>query len=289
MGSRYLAKLTLGETEVIGYSVGGEETVVAIPTLNVCFDIGKAPEEVLAVDHVLLSHGHMDHAAGIAYYCSQRNFREMSPGIILLPKRLTPAVEAVLDCWGSLDGTRPPVRLVGLEPGQEYELRRNLFAFAFATNHCRDSLGYTIIERRQKLKEEYLELPGPEIARLRKSGVPITYTLNLPLVTYLGDTMGGDFEELACVRHSRILIAECTFFDDDHHERARAGRHYHLDQLAQVLPKMENEHIVLTHVSRRTDVKVARKMVDKALPDEIARKVRFLMERPRRRLWRSES
>jgi len=53
---------------------GGEETVVALPTLDVCFDVGKAPDQVLAINHVLLTHGHMDHAAGIAYYCSQRIF-----------------------------------------------------------------------------------------------------------------------------------------------------------------------------------------------------------------------
>ena len=127
----------------------------------------------------------------------------------------------------------------------KYEIRRNLFAFAFATNHCENCLGYSIIERRQKLKEEFLDLPGPEIARLRKQGEPVTYTLNLPLVSYLGDTTGGPFEKLACVRQSKILIVECTFFDDEHHERARAGRHYHFNELAHVLQQMENEHIII--------------------------------------------
>ena len=269
--------------ELIGYSVAGEETVVAIPVLGVCFDIGKAPDEIISVNHVLLSHGHMDHAAGIAYYCSQRDFREMSAGTVLLPMRLAPILEELLNCWGNFDGSRPPANIVPLGPGQEYEIRRNLFAFTFATNHGSDSLGYTIIERRQKLKQEYLDLPGPEIAQLRKDGVPVTYTLNMPLVTYLGDTMGGDFENLACVRQSKILIAECTFFDQDHHDRARAGKHYHFDDLAKVLESMENEHIVLTHLSRRTDIGLARKMVNNNLPGDLAKKVIFLMERPRRK------
>ena len=176
--SRFLAQHEIDSLEIIGYSIAGEETVVAVPGLDVCFDIGKAPDPVLSVNHVLLSHGHMDHAAGIAYYCSQRDFREMAPGTVLLPKNLTGVLEQLLDCWGRFDGTRPPAHIIPMEPGQEYELRRNLYAFAFATNHCDQSLGYTIIERRQKLKEEYLDLPGPEIARLRKNGEPITYTMN---------------------------------------------------------------------------------------------------------------
>ncbi len=287
MANRNLIRHTLDSFDILGYSVGGEETVVAVPSLDVCFDIGKAPEELLSVNHVLLSHGHMDHAAGIAYYCSQRDFREMSPGTVLLPECLATPVERLLDCWAGIDGTRPPAHIVPMTAGQEYEIRRNLFAFAFATNHSRGSLGYTIIERRQKLKAEYLDLPGTEIARLRKNGEQITYTLNLPLVTYLGDTMSGDFEQLACVRQSRILIAECTFFEKDHHDRARAGRHYHFDQLAQLLPKMENEYILLTHLSRRTELNLARKMAYEALSEELAGRVVFLMDRPRRK-WKVE-
>ena len=282
MGSRArLVSLELGGLEVAGYSVAGEETVVAAPGLDVCFDIGKAPEEFLSINHVLLTHGHMDHAAGIAYYCSQRDFREMAAGTVLASERLVEPLNRLLDCWGGVDGARPPAKMVGMKPGMEYEIRRNLFAFAFATNHTAGSLGYTIIERRQKLKPEYLSLPGAEIAKRRRAGEQMTYTLNLPLVTYLGDTMGGEFEQLACVRQSKVLIAECTFFERDHRERALAGRHYHWDDLAGALEGMENEYVVLTHLSRRTDIRAARGMVKKRLTAEQTGRVLFLMQPPR--------
>jgi len=284
MGSRqYLTELKYDNLEIIGYSVAGEETVVAVPALDVCFDIGKAPDPLLGINHVLLSHGHMDHAAGIVYYFSQRDFREMNPGTVLLPKRLAPILEQLLTCWGRFDGTHPPANIIPVEPGQEYEIRRNLYAFAFATNHCNGSLGFTIIERRQKLKSEYLELPGTEIAKLRKSGAQVTYTMNMPLVTYLGDTTSGDFEQLACVRNSKILIVECTFFDQEHRDRACAGRHYHFNELSRVLEEMENEHIILTHLSRRTDIHIAKKMVAETLSEEVAERVTFLMDRRRPR------
>lgn len=285
MGRR-LAKVNAASMEIIGYSVGGEETVVAIPQLDVCFDIGKAPERLLSVNHVLLSHGHMDHAAGIAYYCSQRDFREMAPATLLVPSRLAPALEELLDCWGRIDGTRPPANIVPMKHGQEYQIKRNLFAFAFKTNHTAGSLGFTIIERRQKLKAEFLDLPGPEIAKMRKEGKEVTYTLNLPLVTYLGDTMTGDFENLACVRQSKVLIIECTFFDKDHHNRARAGRHYHFDTLSKMLPNMENESIVLIHLSRRTDLQEARQIVNKTFPPEFLQRIQFLMAPQRRSNFR---
>ena len=80
MPSHNLACLTVEDLDILGYSVAGEETVVGLPQLDVCFDIGKAPDQVIPINHVLLTHGHMDHAAGIAYYLSQRNFCGMSAG-----------------------------------------------------------------------------------------------------------------------------------------------------------------------------------------------------------------
>jgi len=288
MGSRSrLVSVELDGLEVTGYSVAGEETVVATPDLDVCFDIGKAPEDFLSLNHVLLTHGHMDHAAGIAYYCSQRDFREMAAGTVLAPRRLAEPLNRLLDCWGAIDGARPPANIVPMEPGKEYQIRRNLFAFAFATNHTAGSLGYTIIERRQKLKPEFLSLPGAEIAKRRRAGEQMTYTMNLPLVTYLGDTMGADFEQLACVRQSKVLIAECTFFEHEHRKRALAGRHYHWDDLAKALQQMDNQHVVLTHLSRRTDIHAARRIVKAQLPPEMAGRVFFLMQPPRSRRARS--
>ena len=49
MADYTLIKHTLGSTDVIGYSVAGEETVVSVPSLDVCFDIGRCPHAAPAV------------------------------------------------------------------------------------------------------------------------------------------------------------------------------------------------------------------------------------------------
>ena len=61
MASHNLARIEIDNLEIIGYSVAGEETVVAMPQLDVCFDVGKAPDQIIPVNNVLLTHGHMDH------------------------------------------------------------------------------------------------------------------------------------------------------------------------------------------------------------------------------------
>ena len=79
MPSHNLAQVQIDDLDIFGYSIAGEETVVGMPQLDVCFDIGKAPDQLISINHVLLTHGHMDHSAGFAYYLSQRNFSGMVP------------------------------------------------------------------------------------------------------------------------------------------------------------------------------------------------------------------
>jgi len=163
MASRNLAYIKIGELEIIGYSVAGEETVVAMPQLDVCFDIGKAPNRIVSINNILLTHGHMDHAAGIAYYLSHRHFCNQSPGTILAPANLLGPIKDIIEAWGRLDGNKIPANLVGVKAGDEYQIKPNLFTRVFPTKHSRGSVGYSVIEKRKKIKAEYAELTGPQI------------------------------------------------------------------------------------------------------------------------------
>jgi ribonuclease Z len=276
MGSHNLAQIKIDDLEIIGYSVAGEETVVAIPQLDVCFDIGKAPDQVISINHCLLTHGHIDHAAGIAYYLSHRNFCGQSPGTILAPKNLLPPMRQIVEAWGRLDGNEVPANLVGVKPGDEYQIKPNLFARVFPTKHSRDSVGYTVLEKRKKLKAEYGQLTGPQIVELKKQGIQIDYPLEIPIVTYLGDTQYADFSRLKYIVESKILIAECTFYEAEHIERAQAGRHMHVNEFASLIENLQNEHIVVTHATQRTSIKEIRKTLKKALSPEQFKKIVLL-------------
>jgi len=279
MASHNLAQIDIDDLEIIGYSIAGEESVVAVPQLDVCFDIGKAPQQVIAINHVLLTHGHMDHAAGIGYYLSHRNFCGLPAGTVLAPRELTEPIADIAKAWERLDGNNVPVNLVGVKAGDEYQIKPNLFAKVFPTKHSRGSVGYTIIERRKKLKEEYLKLNSNQIVELKRQGIEIDYTLDLPLVTYFGDTNCLDFWKIDYIRKSKILIAECTFYEDEHISRAKAGRHMHINKFAELLEKMENEHIIVTHTTQRTGMGQVKRMLKKNLPAEIYKKMTILMDR----------
>lgn len=284
MSSHNLSKITLDDLDLLGYSVAGEESVIGVPQLDACFDIGKAPDQFIPIQHVLLTHGHMDHAAGIAYYLSHRNFLKMSPGVVLTPPNTIEPLNQIINAWGRLDGSRIPAKLVPMRPGDEYPLKPNLFARAFPTRHTRDSVGFSVIERRKKLRPEYRDLSGHELVELKKKGVTIDIPLEIPIVTYLGDTSYVDFSQLDYVANSRILIAECTFFEDEHTDRADAGRHIHIDEFVPLLERMHNEHIIITHLTQRTTVGQARAMFRKRMPSDLFKKVKILMDRKYRQM-----
>jgi ribonuclease Z len=279
MPSHKLARIEIDNLEIIGYSVAGEETVVAIPQLDVCFDMGKAPDQIIAINNVLLTHGHMDHAAGFAYYLSQRNFCGISAGTIVAPANLLGPMRDIINAWAKLDGNKVPARLVGVKPGDEHQIKPNLVARAFPTKHTRGSVGFTVIEKRKKLKPEYSGLNGPQIVELKKQGIEIDYPLEFPIVTYLGDTQYVDFSHLQYIADSRILIAECTFYEGGHTARAKAGRHMHIDEFAELLASLNNKHIVITHTTQRTPMYEIRKTLSKVLPKNTYDRIILLMSR----------
>ncbi len=279
MPSHNLSHIPLDDLEVFGYSVAGEETVIAVPQLDVCFDIGKAPDQFMSVNHVLLTHGHMDHSAGFAYYLSQRNFCGMAPGTILAPTNLIGTMQQILDAWARLDGNRIPANLVGVKAGDEYAVKPNLLARAFPTKHTAGSVGFTVLEKRKKLKAEYAGLTGPQIVELKKQGITIDNPVEIPLVSYFGDTQYVDFAQLDYIARSKILIAECTFYEGEHVGRASAGRHMHIREFADLMGRLDNEHIIISHLTQRTPMGEIRKMLKKHLPREIHDKVILLMDR----------
>ena len=100
----------------------------------------------------------------------------------------------------------------------------------------------------------------------------------MPLVAYTGDTGPGDLFEQDDFKNAQILLTECTFFDRDHRKASRAGRHMHVEEFAKIWRRLSNEHVVILHVSRRTGVPRARRLLEKAVGEEGMSRVHFLMD-----------
>ncbi len=283
MPSHRLKKFVIDDLEIIGYSVAGEETVIAMPQLNICFDIGKAPEQVIPMDNLFISHGHIDHTAGIAYYLSHRQFSGISPARVYMPANLIDPIRRMLDVWTEIDGNPIPGEFVPVKPGDEYLIKPNLSVKVFGTKHSRGSVGYTAVEKRKKLKPEYHGFNSQQLVEIKKKGETIDAPVEIPIVTYFGDTQFQDYSKIDYISNSKILLIECTFFDEEHDGKAQAGKHMHVDHLADLLNKTNNEHVIITHLSQRTPLNFAKKQLFSKISPEIAKKVQFLMENRHRK------
>ena len=269
--------ISCGDLTLSGVSIAGEQTAVAVPELDVCFDIGLCPRIALSCSYICLTHGHMDHTAALAYYFSQRDFQGMQPGTTLVPADLAEPIEQMLRTWDRIEGKVSPRKIVPLNDGDEFEIRRDLVLQAFNAPHTAASLGYLIYNRRKKLLDEYLGLSSPQIVELKNQGQEITRTTKVPLLCYLGDVAIKALKWTDMMRQAKILVVECTFFEDGHQHRAQFGQHVHLDDLIELLPSLQNEYIVLTHLTRRTDMRQAKKLLTKRIPRDQRHRIHFFM------------
>jgi ribonuclease Z len=263
---------------VQGLSIAGEETVVQIPELDVVFDIGRCPRAALTSNYVALSHGHMDHSAGIAYYFSQRNFQGMGTGTVVCHPAIEQPIHNIMKAWIDLEAQRTPYHVIPLAPEGELEVKNNIFLRAFATNHTVPSLGFVLIERRSKLKPELVGLPQEQLVELKKRGENITQTLEIPLICYTGDTMWGPHFDRPDVLNAKVLITECTFLEPGHRNKAAIGKHLHLTDVVALLQKSKAEAVVLVHLSRRTHMGASRKEIDASISPADRPRVHVLMD-----------
>lgn len=272
-----LGFLYLEQMRVQGISIAGEESFVQLPELDICFDIGRAPKAALSSNHVALTHGHMDHAAGLAYYYSQRNFQGMGVGNVICHTSLAEPINNLMRAWIDIEGQRTPFTVTPMEPNGELAIKNNLWLRGFETKHTVPSLGFVAIERRSKLKPEFAGLPQEKLIALKKTQ-DITQMMDIPLVCYTGDTAWGEHFDRPDVLGAKILITECTFLEPGHRSRANVGKHLHLDDIVELLKKSTAEAIVLTHLSRRTNMGVARKYIEEAIPKDQLHRLFILMD-----------
>jgi ribonuclease Z len=263
---------------VQGISIAGEQTCVQVPELDVTFDIGLCPRIALASPYIALSHGHMDHLAGLPYYFSQRVFQKIGTGKCVCHAAIAKPLIAMMNAWVPLEQQRTPFEVIGLEHDQQLEIKNNLFLRGIEMRHTVPTLGYAVVERRSKLKAEFVDLPQEKLRELKSAGTEITRMLEIPLVAFTGDTEFGPNlyrEEFAA---AKIVITECTFLEHDHKTRASIGKHMHINDIAQLLEVWKAEAVVLIHLSRRTDMATSRKALEKLVGKSQCERIHFLMD-----------
>lgn len=257
-----------GDMTIEGYSRAAVQTYWRIPELKIGFDLGAHPWDFMGTPTWMLSHCHLDHIAALPLYVARRRLMKMKPPRILLPEYAIDPIRNMLRSFERLDRGRLPCELIGMKPGQEYELSRELVVRALEMKHRIESLGYVVFQRRNKLKPEYTDLSGEEIRDLKMAGNEISDEIRIPVLGYTGDTAPPGLDNNPILYECNVLITELTFVAPDHRRKIiHKHGHIHLDDLVERADKFENDMIIAGHLSTRYNNEQVRRIVKKRLPD----------------------
>jgi len=258
-------------------SVGGLETAIDLPDWKVCFDVGRAPRELLRRGTIAFTHAHMDHMGGIAYHCATRALMGMEPPTYVVPTHAVEPLERLFEAWRLLDRSELAHHLVAIEPGARFEHRKDAHLEAFAVRHTVPALGYLVWKRHHRLAERYAGLEQSELAERARAGETLNEVVETAEVAFCGDTRIEGLDGHPAVRSARLLILECTFLDEraDATEARKRG-HVHLDDVIARADWFENEAILLTHFSSRYSNERIAEILDERLPPRLAERVTAL-------------
>jgi ribonuclease Z len=259
-----------------GYSRAAVQSYWRVPELKIGFDLGAQPWDFMGTQTWMVTHTHLDHVAALPVYVARRRMMKMVPPVIYLPQESVEDVRRLLLIMQRLDRGRMVCELRGTSPGQEIELGREHVVTAFATTHTIPSLGYLVWERRHKLKEEYVGLPGERIRDLRLSGTQVTHEVRAPLLAYTGDSSPAGLDSYPPVFQAKVLITEMSFIRPNHRrEKIHKFGHMHLDDFVERADQFKNEVIIVGHFSTRYHPNEVRQYLEAKLPPSLRDRVKL--------------
>jgi Metal-dependent hydrolases of the beta-lactamase superfamily III len=252
-----------------GLSLSGIRTAIAMPELSLAFDVAQGYPYLLNLKRFFISHGHLDHSAGIPYIISQKAMTRQEPGQFFMPTSLVEPMDQIMKLWEKIEEHKYGYKFIPVKADDEFELNAQYFVKAFPTTHRVESFGYTLFENHKKLKKEYQGYTQEQILELRRQKIDVNEVVHTPAVSFTGDTQIEFLDSRPWIKKSKILILESTYLDDRKTvAHAREWGHTHLDEIIPRLKDIESEKIVFIHVSSRYPTQDALRILKEKIPRE---------------------
>lgn len=263
-----------------GLSLAGVRTCITLPQYSLCFDVAQGFPYAFPMNTFLLTHGHMDHAAGIPYIISQKAMNSHTPPRFIMPQSMVKPMHEIMRQWSMIEDHEYEFEFVGAKVGDEFPVKANLFIRAFETVHRIPSLGYSLYRKTRKLKEEFIGVPSEEIGKLRREGQDPTEEKCELLVSFTGDTQIEFLDRSPEVLNSKILLMEATYLDSKKTiASAKEWGHTHLDEILPRLASIKSEKIILIHSSARYSIEEALSLLKSKLPSNELERVHLFAGR----------
>lgn len=252
--------------KLIAYSKALYSTWVYYSPDRLLFDAGEGASPVLgnkcfAIRHIFLSHGHADHISGLVGLINIRNNAmgdTEKPLTIYYPRGNWRVSELMNYLWRTNRHLRYQLEWIPLSDGERVPLfrgRLDRYIEAFKTIHSQDehSLGYNIIERRERLKSEYRALPQEEILEFVRAGKreELLEEYDKKLLSYGGDSIPLDPRK---IEETDLLLHDVTFLDE---QERKEYKHATLAEALEVAQAARvQQELLAIHISSRYKFKL---------------------------------
>ncbi|KAF3335454.1 ribonuclease Z [Carex littledalei] len=100
---------------VEGFSIGGMETCIVLPTFNSVFDMGRCPSRAVHQDFLFITHAHLDHIGSLPMYLATRGLYSLKPPTVFVPPCIKKDVERLLEVHHTMSNVELNVDLVALD------------------------------------------------------------------------------------------------------------------------------------------------------------------------------
>jgi len=217
-------QLAVGGLTVLGTSVGARATAFALPDLGVALDLGRLTPILAAQPVVLLSHGHLDHLAGVLAYLNVRaRFHEGEPTAVFGPPEVMKPLRQALAVMPGMESVRKRMRLDDLlrdaDPAVEVKVRGGR-ARPFPVDHSVPTFGWTLW----------------------------TGTGDRPALVYGADGSVDPFRAAPELLDADVAMVECSCPERNRRIAARLAKHAHVLDWVELAPELTCDTLVLVHL-----------------------------------------
>jgi ribonuclease Z len=197
-----------------------------------------------------------------------------------MPEELVPPMNEIIKLWGKIEGHQYNYEFIGLKKNDKVQLNDSYFIKAFKSTHRVPSLGYTLFEKKKKLKVEYKNKNKNELIQLKKNNIIIEDLEENPIFSFTGDTTTDVFQECDWLLKSKVLFIEVTYLDERKSiEHARKWGHIHIDELLPIINNSNCEKIIFIHASSRYSLRDLSNIFNNKIPDELKHKIEMFLGR----------
>ncbi len=217
-------RLEIRGVTIVGTSVGARATAFALPEMGAALDLGRLTPILATQSVVLLSHGHLDHLAGVLAYLNVRaRFHEDEPTVVYGPPEVTGPLREALTLMPGMESVRKRMRLGDVirdaRPGDEVGLVRGR-ATPFPLDHSVPTLGWTLWS------------DGSD----------------RPALVYAMDSTTEPFRAAPELLDAAVAIVECSFPEKNRRIAARLAKHAHVLDWVELAPALTCDALVLAHL-----------------------------------------